>query len=450
MSESISINPAVERDKNIAVLESLASQIITLKETSLPRRPIVIEFCGSPKAGKSSCISSLSMFLRRNGIRNIVLSERGATCPITNKFDPNFNIWAGCSGLMEFSEIMSNRPKDFDVVIMDRGLFDAVTWFFWQKKLLKLDEYHYEKFVQFFLAPKWISKISILYIFKANPDVSLKREYATLLTKKFGTIMRPEVLEDFNRAIDECCSTHGVHFGQKLKMIDTSYKNQDEVNFQVTQDILQSLRDLIVEKIGHFGRRVLKNVTDEVFEPKEIFNEIRQLDFSARNTIENDDGIIQPIPVAVITDMDEQKIVVAKKLRTATSEDSPERRRDLIYFGGHIREEDELGYRLSGGGVRAVAAAALSRELKEELDIDYDLRADEPKFCIWDRNNSRSRKHVALVYHIKVNRQSLRIVADRKEFAEKGAYIIDRQELTNRKPNFERWGEIIYERLFFS
>jgi hypothetical protein len=86
-----------ERSKNIAELEELAAQIIKLKKSVIPRRPIVIEFCGSPKAGKLSCISSLAMFLRRNGIRTIVFSERGAICPIRNKFDPSFNIWAGCS-----------------------------------------------------------------------------------------------------------------------------------------------------------------------------------------------------------------------------------------------------------------------------------------------------------------------------------------------------------------
>jgi ribosome biogenesis GTPase A len=36
-------------------LEKLAAKVLELKNKSIPRRPIVIEFCGSPKSGKSSC-----------------------------------------------------------------------------------------------------------------------------------------------------------------------------------------------------------------------------------------------------------------------------------------------------------------------------------------------------------------------------------------------------------
>jgi Ni2+-binding GTPase involved in maturation of urease and hydrogenase len=129
-----------QREADIILLEQLAAEILVKKESVLPRRPIVIEFCGSPKAGKTSCISALEMFLKRNDIRTTVITERGAICPIYNKFDPNFNVWAGCSELARFAEIMSNHFKDFDVVIMDRGFFDAVCWFQYQMKLLKLDQ----------------------------------------------------------------------------------------------------------------------------------------------------------------------------------------------------------------------------------------------------------------------------------------------------------------------
>ena len=118
--------------KMIEALESAALKVLNLKRTSIPRRPIVIEFCGSPKAGKTSCISALSMFLRRNGFRVKVLVERASVCPVGNKYDPLFNVWTICSALAELSETISNSPKDYDVVILDRGLFDALCWFEWQ------------------------------------------------------------------------------------------------------------------------------------------------------------------------------------------------------------------------------------------------------------------------------------------------------------------------------
>lgn len=198
------------RLRNIEELESLASKIRELKESVIPRRPIVIEFCGSPKSGKTTCINALAMFLRRNNIKTIVLTERGAVSPIRNKFDPNFNIWAGCSTLMQFSEIIANHSKYYDVIIMDRGFFDAISWFHWQKKLSKLNQNHYDRFVKFFLSPKWINKLTLLYVFTVDSKTALEREHANLLTNKRGSIMNSDVLDGVRFSIEECIQEYEV------------------------------------------------------------------------------------------------------------------------------------------------------------------------------------------------------------------------------------------------
>lgn len=66
-----------EIHETITKLEEMAETLLKAKREVRPRRPIIIEFCGTPKAGKSSCISSLVIFLKRNGFRVKVLSERG-------------------------------------------------------------------------------------------------------------------------------------------------------------------------------------------------------------------------------------------------------------------------------------------------------------------------------------------------------------------------------------
>lgn len=53
-----------EEEFKIQELEELAKLVLQAKKTARPRRPIVIEFCGTPKAGKSSCVSSLNLFLK--------------------------------------------------------------------------------------------------------------------------------------------------------------------------------------------------------------------------------------------------------------------------------------------------------------------------------------------------------------------------------------------------
>ena len=46
---------SITDEKAIIELEKLADEIRNLKEKHPQRRPIVIEFSGSPKSGKTSC-----------------------------------------------------------------------------------------------------------------------------------------------------------------------------------------------------------------------------------------------------------------------------------------------------------------------------------------------------------------------------------------------------------
>ena len=193
-------------------LELLAEKVLTLKKESIPRRPIVIEFCGSPKSGKSSCINSLSLFLRRNNFRTKVLTERASVCPITDKYDPSFNIWTVCSAIAELVEVLSNNSKDYDAVILDRGIFDALCWFNWLKESDRLDAENFTSLETFLAMNKWRSVIDLIYVFTATPEVSLKREYASLLTRKLGSIMCDEALTSYKSCVEKVSKKYSKTF----------------------------------------------------------------------------------------------------------------------------------------------------------------------------------------------------------------------------------------------
>jgi hypothetical protein len=53
----------------IAELESRASKLKDLLEKRTADRPLIIEFSGAPKAGKTRSISVLELFLKRSGIK---------------------------------------------------------------------------------------------------------------------------------------------------------------------------------------------------------------------------------------------------------------------------------------------------------------------------------------------------------------------------------------------
>ena len=77
----------------IGELQKLSEEVKKLKEEHRQKRPIVIEFSGSPKAGKTSCINSLELFLKRNGYKVRIIQEKASECPVSDKQSPMFNIW---------------------------------------------------------------------------------------------------------------------------------------------------------------------------------------------------------------------------------------------------------------------------------------------------------------------------------------------------------------------
>src|SRR5579862_7896302 len=109
-------------------LESRAEQIKTLLEGARAPRPLIIEFSGLPKSGKTSTISILQLFLKRNGIKAEVYTERASLSPIKKKMHLDFNVWVSCASLEGMLEALH---KDIDVFILDRGIFDALVWNEW-------------------------------------------------------------------------------------------------------------------------------------------------------------------------------------------------------------------------------------------------------------------------------------------------------------------------------
>src|ERR1700687_1018996 len=110
-------------EKDVLDLERRAE---TLRELlKYAPRPFVIEFAGTPKSGKSTSVEAVRHFLTRHGFRVHVLAERAAVCPIPMKGHLFFNTWCATSML---AELLANVETETDIIIVDRGIFDALVW----------------------------------------------------------------------------------------------------------------------------------------------------------------------------------------------------------------------------------------------------------------------------------------------------------------------------------
>ena len=234
------------RKKIILELQKKAEDVRSLKQEHRQKRPIIIEFSGSPKAGKTSCINSLELFLKRNGFTVKIIQERASVCPVTDKQSPMFNLWTVCMSLAGLIGTIENKHNSVDVLILDRGIFDALCWFQWQVNNKKMEEEQRNITEKFLLMYEIVKCIDIVFAFSVTPEVSIEREYATLLTDKLGTIMNEKVLGEYLDAMEITYNKKKKYFHEVFK-IETTKKNQDEVGKEVTEITLDTLKNLLME-----------------------------------------------------------------------------------------------------------------------------------------------------------------------------------------------------------
>ena len=293
----------------IANLQKKAKETLELKQKHRQRRPIVIEFSGSPKSGKTTCINSLELFLKRNGFRVEVVQERASVCPVADKKSPMFNIWTACTSITGMISQLEQKVITCDVIILDRGVFDAFCWFEW------------------------------------------------LSTKKALSNSQKNIIDDF-------------------LSIDLIVNRVDIVFAEVTEQTLEILKNMLMERIGYispsneFYTRLTKQRVIHC-EKESVDKLLGKLNFGLRSDVEENDSIIQPVPILVLTDTTRKMVLVVKKKKEAVSDDSPEKDKTLLYVGGHSRNEDCT--EKTADDILAICRYTLQREVKEEIGISLSF-----------------------------------------------------------------------------
>lgn len=445
----------ITRNNKIKELESTAAEVLELKKEHRQRRPIFIEFCGSPKSGKTSCINSLNIFLKRNKFRTCVLTERANVCPIKDKHNPYFNVWTCCAAITGITRSLDAGKDLYDVIIADRALFDGLCWFCWLNKNGHLSDDDYAVLRHFVTMRMWKRCTDFVYIFKATPEESIKREYAHLLTKKPGSIMNKKVLNEYNQAIDEIYDLE-KNTVRAVERIDTTSLKQDEVSFKVTGMTLDILRNILVEKIGYFLKPEIEKIIKQGVTPAPGKLMEKQLEYAQRDEVEAGENI-QPIAIAVLTNVSQSRVLVVEKnpkhinkYLIDPNERSPEEDKLILWVGGHIREEDQEN--TFGQTTRN----ALARELKEELDIPIEFdRQERPHIIYTPAVAKKSKRHFAICYIKTVDFDTLRIRLDSYELKQRkgktmSGRVVEIQEILSGKnrTRIEAWSKEILKTVF--
>ena len=85
--------------------------------------PFIVEFSGTPEAGKTTAIGTVANMLRSNGYKVVTLQESAESLPLEipkGSFDAN--LWMH---LRTQSELLKAVYSPNDIILADRGLIDS-------------------------------------------------------------------------------------------------------------------------------------------------------------------------------------------------------------------------------------------------------------------------------------------------------------------------------------
>jgi predicted NUDIX family phosphoesterase len=405
---SIVDSPNADHLATIVRLEAAAQKLRSEFDSGVVKRPLIIEFSGLPKAGKTRTISILELFLKRNGFNVDVFIERASIAPIRTKGHLNFNTWVSCASLQGMLEALS-KPE-LDVFILDRGLFDALVWTHWLCQTGKITPDEEKSCYEFFAMSRWTDLVDLVLIMTCDPATSIAREYSNQLTTKRGTIMSEDTLRQINRSIHATRDAHGARF-KAIEQIDTTDSLSRDTAVKVTEKTLEVLTNFVDEQICVVPAEVVstgipsKGLVEDHATVEAFVNAVNiHKRFVRRSQAEGDPNLIQPIPCAIIRWKDQILLLRRNKKGHALHE------KYLLWAGGHANISDDSAN---------ILVAALERELSEEVFIKgaYQL-SDKPIALVRTDENARASRHIGVLYEITLSSDHVALAMHQKEFKE--------------------------------
>jgi predicted NUDIX family phosphoesterase len=402
------------------------------------RRAFVLELTGTPKAGKTTSLGTLQHFFKSAGFKVHTLKERAADCPLPMKGHFFFNAWTTATML---AEVLATFDTDVDLLILDRGFFDALIWLELQYRRGQVSAHEREVFSKFVLLDRWRSLVDLTVLMTSDPTVSLEREDRNLLISHRGSMMNPEALAEFNAAVETACDTYGGRF--KLLAVDTT-KSKDVL--QANTKLISKLLPIIEEWANPTISAVPRSTARDVFKNRKyIYLEdakrawqklIGQIKPRRRATAESDDSTVQIVAAGI--PVHQRKIFVFS--RGERDEKAASYGKATIWKGLHIQSSEipSLAY----------VKRELTKRLQEELHLKLSL---SPEFIgiAWDESVRVESRHLGLMFRVPIENAVVANSMHKKEFRKAGRghkltgqFITQEAILSNlNELNLEPWSK---------
>lgn len=201
-------------------------------------RPYFIELTGSPSAGKTTTITELYKFLRRLGFRVLRPQEGAEVIQHIPRTTPVYN---ARTGMYALTILMDEAFKHtYDIVILDRGIFDTYAWMLYWLDKGKLTEADAQLIQQFFLSPLWVNLIDAAFFMVCQPEEAMRREQRIALSQRLGETTNPDsiakLVDRYVKAYDILRPNHS-----QLTLLDTTPMGEQEMVDRIATLTLDAL-----------------------------------------------------------------------------------------------------------------------------------------------------------------------------------------------------------------
>lgn len=355
------------------------------------RRPFIVELAGTPKAGKTTALHVLHRFLKDCGYQVHEMRERAADCPIAMKGHFFFNTWTTTTMLASMIESLESEA---DVVLLDRGVFDALVWLESQNRDHQLSEEEYDAFRKFVLLDRWRSLTDLTIVFTVAPETALKRENKDLLIPRKGSIMGAEYLERYNGVLGDVQAKLRDHF-TFVNIDTTQFDSPRATTHAAAAELIEHMSRWADPEIAVVPRKVVEEVFGKggIRELPEAMEEITRAVVFQRRSEQNDDfvGLVS----AGVLRHD------GKMLLLRRAEKNDEKRltygRDVLWKGCHLARATT-----DASDLLRTAATALKARLKEDFHLARLESEPIPRFLVWNRDNERNARHLGVLFDLEI------------------------------------------------
>ncbi|RYZ09248.1 MAG: hypothetical protein EOO73_05675 [Myxococcales bacterium] len=393
--------PAIEQ------IEGEAYQLLEILRRQA-RRPFVLEITGTPKAGKTTLIGMVDSFLRHCGWRVHILEERAGLCPLPMKGHFFFNTWT--TGTM-LAGLLDAVDRDDDLIILDRGLFDALVWLQMQANEGQVSQAEAAAVENFVLIDRWRRLSDATCLVELDAAKAMARENQNRLLSRTGSVMNPKRLNAFNAALATVQNRHGAQFELFALQNDQMPKNGAA---SLLASLLGRVRRWADRPIAVISRPNAEHYfAAKTLDWKDVdWLSLKSLiEYRTRSEVEDNGQWVQLLACGAPVHNDETFLTVRRRQRGQ----APNAARDdsgRLWQGCHV-EKPSAG---------ELTVQELQQQLLSRLQSDLHLAElnvqPQPVGLVWDRDG-REAGHLGVVFKLPID-EKVASFLDEREFRTNG------------------------------